>query len=383
MGGGGEAFREAGYAFPKPLIKIVGRPMLLHLLDNLQLRCCRLQPWHARARRLTRRRGAPSAGQARRRGMAGRAGGALRAVRGDAQPLAGVPGGRHPGGHVRHEDARRGGDALHRAAAHERDGAEPARRVPRLRHALLLRRPRPVSQPAKGAGGQTPCAAPRAPASASSPITIGASSASVTKTTPTPALASLRPPPPPPPPPRHLHLHLARAASLHQGACFYFVDHGTRAMYSYLRVGAGEVVKEVREKNAISRMRASRQRPAALREDREQPRWLSRLRPLPLTPERRLSSARAGGGLGSSPRAGRKLPLSRSPPSRHGQRGCVRLPDGASAGLKCRPPCLTTPPHLPAWCLLGPRPILCTPERRLSTSEACGGLISSPQAAPK
>ena len=42
MGGGGEAFREAGYAFPKPLIKIVGRPMLLHLLDNLQLRCCRL-----------------------------------------------------------------------------------------------------------------------------------------------------------------------------------------------------------------------------------------------------------------------------------------------------------------------------------------------------
>ena len=28
----------AGYSSPKPLIKIVGRPMLLHLLDNLQLR---------------------------------------------------------------------------------------------------------------------------------------------------------------------------------------------------------------------------------------------------------------------------------------------------------------------------------------------------------
>mmetsp|Transcript_36127 Transcript_36127/g.84397 ORF Transcript_36127/g.84397 Transcript_36127/m.84397 type:complete len:805 (-) Transcript_36127:85-2499(-) len=38
MGGRGESFREAGYAFPKPLIKIAGRPMLLHLLDNLQLR---------------------------------------------------------------------------------------------------------------------------------------------------------------------------------------------------------------------------------------------------------------------------------------------------------------------------------------------------------
>ena len=38
------------------------------------------------------------------------------------------------------------------------------------------------------------------------------------------------------------------------GACFYFVDQGSRAMYSYLRVGADDLVKEVREKNAISRM---------------------------------------------------------------------------------------------------------------------------------
>lgn len=38
MGGSAEAFREAGYVFPKPLIKIAGRPMLMHLLDNLRLR---------------------------------------------------------------------------------------------------------------------------------------------------------------------------------------------------------------------------------------------------------------------------------------------------------------------------------------------------------
>ena len=38
MGGSSEAFREAGYSFPKPLIKIAGRPMLQVLLDNLHLR---------------------------------------------------------------------------------------------------------------------------------------------------------------------------------------------------------------------------------------------------------------------------------------------------------------------------------------------------------
>jgi len=38
MGGEGEAFRAAGYTAPKPMIKIAGRPMLLHLLDQLKLR---------------------------------------------------------------------------------------------------------------------------------------------------------------------------------------------------------------------------------------------------------------------------------------------------------------------------------------------------------
>ncbi len=39
MGGAfSEAFRAAGYSAPKPMIKIAGRPMLLHLLDQLKLR---------------------------------------------------------------------------------------------------------------------------------------------------------------------------------------------------------------------------------------------------------------------------------------------------------------------------------------------------------
>ena len=39
MGGAfSEAFRTAGYSAPKPMIKIAGRPMLLHLLDQLKLR---------------------------------------------------------------------------------------------------------------------------------------------------------------------------------------------------------------------------------------------------------------------------------------------------------------------------------------------------------
>ena len=45
--------------------------------------------------------------------------------------------------------------------------------------------------------------------------------------------------------------------------------------------------------------------------------------------------------------------------------------------------CLTTPPHLPAWCLLSRRPLRRTPERSPSRFEACGGLRSSPQVAPK
>ncbi len=43
---------------------------------------------------------------------------------------------------------------------------------------------------------------------------------------------------------------------------------------------------------------------------------------------------------------------------------------GGPAGGKCRLPRLTTPPHPPAWCLLGPKPLLRTPERSLSSSTA-------------
>jgi hypothetical protein len=56
---------------------------------------------------------------------------------------------------------------------------------------------------------------------------------------------------------------------------------------------------------------------------------------------------------------------------------------GTAAGLKWPQLCLRTPPHLPAWCLVGLGALLRTPERSLRTSEACGGLTSSPQAAPK
>ena len=44
---------------------------------------------------------------------------------------------------------------------------------------------------------------------------------------------------------------------------------------------------------------------------------------------------------------------------------------------------MSTPPHLPAWWLLGRRPLLRTPERRLSSLAACRGLSSPPQAGPK
>ena len=38
MGGSGEAFKAAGFMQPKPMIKVAGRPLLLHLLDSLRLR---------------------------------------------------------------------------------------------------------------------------------------------------------------------------------------------------------------------------------------------------------------------------------------------------------------------------------------------------------
>lgn len=38
IGGIGSRFAKEGYRFPKPLINIVGQPMLLWLIDNLSLR---------------------------------------------------------------------------------------------------------------------------------------------------------------------------------------------------------------------------------------------------------------------------------------------------------------------------------------------------------
>ena len=37
MGGIGERFARVGYRFPKPLVNLVGRPMIFWLLDNLDL----------------------------------------------------------------------------------------------------------------------------------------------------------------------------------------------------------------------------------------------------------------------------------------------------------------------------------------------------------
>lgn len=40
IGGTGTRFATQGYRYPKPLINIVGRPMLLRLIDHLSLRPC-------------------------------------------------------------------------------------------------------------------------------------------------------------------------------------------------------------------------------------------------------------------------------------------------------------------------------------------------------
>jgi hypothetical protein len=40
---------------------------------------------------------------------------------------------------------------------------------------------------------------------------------------------------------------------------------------------------------------------------------------------------------------------------------------GGAGGVRCRPRCLTTPPHLPAGCLLGLRPPLLTPPQTIHT----------------
>ena len=164
MGGGGEAFREAGYTFPKPLIKIVGRPMLLHLLDNLQTRL------------------------------------------GDVVWLV-VP------------------EALY--AQYE----------------------------------ATLCLSQEYPEVDIRVVTFNMKTRGAVET----LFIGLR----------HMSeaelnrrvvcldcdtlyfsdvLGQFRGLPKENGACFYFVDQGSRAMYSYLRVGADDLVKEVREKNAISRM---------------------------------------------------------------------------------------------------------------------------------
>ena len=63
--------------------------------------------------------------------------------------------------------------------------------------------------------------------------------------------------------------------------------------------------------------------------------------------------------------------------------GAPTTTTAAPAGGKCRLACLTTPPHLPLWTIWRRRPLLRTPERRPSILEACRGLRSYPQAAPK
>ena len=45
---------------------------------------------------------------------------------------------------------------------------------------------------------------------------------------------------------------MCRSVPTGKGMCAYFIDRGTAALYSYLRVDAGSRVQEVREKNAIS-----------------------------------------------------------------------------------------------------------------------------------
>ena len=55
----------------------------------------------------------------------------------------------------------------------------------------------------------------------------------------------------------------------------------------------------------------------------------------------------------------------------------------ASWSTRAVHPVLRTAPPRPPWTIWRPRPRLRTPERRLSRLEACRGLRSSPQAAPR
>jgi len=164
MGGGGGAFAEAGYSVPKPLIKIVGRAMLLHLLDSLKLRL------------------------------------------GDVVWLV-VPNALY----AQYESSL--------DLAHEFPGTDI----------------RVITFDMKTRGAVETCF-------------VGLQHMSETELNRRVVCLDCD----------TLYfsdvLGLFRALPKEQGACFYFVDRGSRAMYSYLRVGANELVKEVREKNAISRM---------------------------------------------------------------------------------------------------------------------------------
>ena len=164
MGGGGGAFAEAGYSVPKPLIKIVGRAMLLHLLDSLKLRL------------------------------------------GDVVWLV-VP------------------TALYAQYESSLD----------LAHEFPDTDIRVITFDMKTRGAVETCF-------------VGLQHMSETELNRRVVCLDCD----------TLYfsdvLGLFRALPKEQGACFYFVDRGTRAMYSYLRVGANDQVKEVREKNAISRM---------------------------------------------------------------------------------------------------------------------------------
>ena len=164
MGGGGGAFAEAGYQVPKPLIKIVGRAMLLHLLDSLKLRL------------------------------------------GDVVWLV-VP------------------NALYAQYESTLD----------LAHEFPDTDIRVITFDMKTRGAVETCF-------------VGLQHMSETELNRRVVCLDCD----------TLYfsdvLGLFRSLPKEQGACFYFVDRGTRAMYSYLRVGANDQVKEVREKNAISRM---------------------------------------------------------------------------------------------------------------------------------
>ena len=92
-------------------------------------------------------------------------------------------------------------------------------------------------------------------------------------------------------------------------------------------------------------------------------------------------AARSPAGAASPARCG--APVPRSSPGM--QPGASRASPVQRPGGRWNMPLtrLRTAPHLPACTTRRPRPLLLTPERRLSILGACGGSRSSPRAAPK